>query len=86
MCIQSGDEAELFLNNKSLGRRKRLAYEYRFRWDSVVYEPGELKVVAYKNGKPWATDIVRTAEGCELKLNADGAPLRRWKRSIFLLR
>ncbi len=67
----SGDEAELFLNGKSLGRKKKVfagaANEaingqpaYRIRWDDVVYAPGELKVVAYKGGKKWATDIVRT--------------------------
>lgn len=49
----SGDEAELFLNGKSLGRKKKQDFEYRLRWDDVVYEPGELKVVAYKGGKPW---------------------------------
>ena len=49
----SGDEAELFLNGKSLGRKKKL--QYRIRWDDVMYEPGELRVVAYKNGKEWAT-------------------------------
>src|SRR5207247_2379939 len=38
----SGDEAELFLNGKSLGRKTRGAYEYRLRWDEVVYQPGEL--------------------------------------------
>jgi beta-galactosidase len=32
-----------------------------------VYEPGELKVVAYKNGKQWATDSVKTA-GAAAKL------------------
>ncbi len=58
----SGDEAELFLNGKSLGRKKRAQYEYRLRWDDVIYEPGELKVVAYKNNKEWATDVVKTAE------------------------
>jgi beta-galactosidase len=57
----SGDEAELFLNGKSLGRKVKHAYEYRLRWDDVVYEPGVLKVIAYKNGRPWATDTVRTA-------------------------
>ncbi|HKL23100.1 MAG TPA: glycoside hydrolase family 2 TIM barrel-domain containing protein, partial [Tichowtungia sp.] len=41
----SGDEAELFLNGKSLGRKKKGQYEYRLRWDDVVYQPGELKVV-----------------------------------------
>ncbi len=58
----SGDEAELFLNGKSLGRKKRGAFEYRLRWNDVVYQPGELHVVAYKNGKKWAEDTVRTTD------------------------
>src|ERR1019366_5544425 len=33
---------------------------YRIRWDDVKYDPGELKVVAYKDGKQWATDVVKT--------------------------
>jgi beta-galactosidase len=57
----SGDEAELFLNGKSLGRKKKGPFEYRLRWDDVKYEPGTLKVVAYKHGKKWATDEVKTA-------------------------
>jgi beta-galactosidase len=56
----SGDEAELFLNGKSLGRKKKERYDYRLRWDDVIYQPGELKAVAWKNGKTWAHDIVRT--------------------------
>ena len=68
----SGDEAELFLNNKSLGRKKKAQYEYRLRWDSVLYEPGELKVITYKNGKLWATDRVTTAgQPARLALKAD---------------
>jgi len=57
----SADEGELFLNGKSLGRRKKGEFEYRLRWDEVVYEPGTLKVVAYKNGKTWATAEMKTA-------------------------
>ena len=57
----SGDEAELFLNGKSLGRKKRGQFEYRLRWDDVIYQPGTLKVVAYKHGKRWATDVMKTA-------------------------
>ena len=57
----SGDEAELFLNGKSLGKKTKGQYEYRLRWDDVTYQPGELKVVAYKKGKEWATDVMRTA-------------------------
>lgn len=56
----SGDEGELFLNGRSLGRRKRGAGEYRLRWDDVIYEPGTLKVVTYRNGRPWATDEMKT--------------------------
>jgi beta-galactosidase len=56
----SGDEAELFLNGRSLGRRQRGSYEYRFHWDEVVYEPGELRVQTWKNGQPWAEATRRT--------------------------
>jgi beta-galactosidase len=57
----SGDEAELFLNGSSLGRKQKAQYEYRLRWDDVVYEPGELSVVSYKGGLEWARDAVKTA-------------------------
>ena len=57
----SGDEAELFLNGRSLGRKRKGPGEYRLRWDDVKYAPGELKVTAYKNGELWATDTMKTA-------------------------
>lgn len=57
----SGDEAELFVNGVSKGRKKRGRYEYRFIWDDVRYEPGELRVKTWKAGRDWAEDIVRTA-------------------------
>ncbi len=58
----SGDEAELFLNGKSLGKKKKGEFEYRLKWDSVLYQPGELKVIAYKNGVRWAEDVMRTTK------------------------
>lgn len=68
----SGDAAELFLNGKSLGVKKRDPFEYRLRWDDVVYEPGTLKVVATKNGKKWATDELKTTgPAARLVLKAD---------------
>ncbi|WP_233632507.1 beta-galactosidase GalB [Parapedobacter sp. ISTM3] len=70
--FSAADEAELFLNDKSLGRKKRGRYEYRFRWDDVVYHPGELRVVTYKNGQPWAGDTVKTADDAKgMRLIAD---------------
>ncbi|MGA2246408.1 MAG: beta-galactosidase GalB [Verrucomicrobiota bacterium] len=72
----SGDEAELFLNGHSLGRKQKGHFEYRLRWDDVKYEPGELKVVAYKNGKKWATDVVQTTgPAAKLMLAADRAKI-----------
>lgn len=72
----SGDEAELFLNGRSLGRRQKGALDYRLRWDDVVYEPGELRVVAYKAGKEWARSRVATTGAAEsLQLAVDRAAI-----------
>ncbi|MBN1953280.1 MAG: DUF4982 domain-containing protein [Bacteroidales bacterium] len=73
----SGNEAELFLNGKSLGKKKKGEYEYRLRWDDVNYEPGVLKVVAYHDGKVWAEDSVKTAgEAAGLEAVADRSIIR----------
>ena len=70
----SGDEAELFLNGRSLGRKEKGEFEYRLRWEDVIYEPGELTVVAYKDGKEWARDTMRTArDASQLSLKPDRA-------------
>ena len=73
----SGDEAELFLNGKSLGRRKKGEFQYRLRWDEVVYAPGELKVVAYKNGQKWAEETLKTTgAAAQVTMLADRAAVR----------
>jgi beta-galactosidase len=73
----SGDEAELFLNGRSLGRKTKAPFEYRLRWDEVVYEPGVLEVVAYRNGTKWATDVMRTAQAsAKLEARADRHQIR----------
>lgn len=73
----SGDQAELFLNGRSLGMKTKKPYEYRLRWEDVVYEPGTLRVIAYKNGAKWAEDSVQTtgAPYC-LQLEADKSSIR----------
>ena len=79
----SGDAAELFLNGRSLGRKAKGPYEYRLRWDDVVYEPGTLEVVAYRNGERWATARVQTA-GAPARLEArpDRAEIRSDGRDL----
>lgn len=68
----SGDSAELFVNGKSQGLKKKGELEYRLRWDDVVYEPGKVEVVAYKDGKEWARNSVSTTgRPSQLKLAED---------------
>jgi len=55
----SGDEAELFVNGKSMGRKAKEGY--RIVWDDVVYRPGKIEVIAYKDGRQWARDTQQTA-------------------------
>lgn len=59
-------KAELFINGKSQGIREKndstLQNRYRLMWKETVYEPGELKVVAYDSaGNVADTKIVNTA-------------------------
>jgi beta-galactosidase len=68
----SGDEAELFVNDVSAGRKKKSEFDYRLRWDNVTYTPGSLRVVAYKDGKEWATASQFTASSsASLNVTAD---------------
>ncbi len=76
-CYTSYPSAELFVNGKSYGRKtfdksSRLD-RYRLRWNDVVYEPGELKVVAYDaKGNIADSEIINTAgEPDHLELVAD---------------
>jgi len=56
----SGDSGELFINGRSNGMRKKAPGQYRLVWDDVVYEPGKVEVVCFKDGNLWATDEVET--------------------------
>lgn len=59
--------AELFINGKSYGRQTKrkdgtVENRYRLMWYDVVYQPGEVKVVAYdEQGNPAAEKTIRTA-------------------------
>lgn len=61
----TGDEAELFLNGKSLGKKTKGMGDkdrYRLVWEDVEYQPGKLEVAVTKNGKSWAKTSVQTTE------------------------
>ena len=79
----NGDSAELFVNDKSLGKKTKSAGaenvldRYRLRWEDVTYEPGTLKVVAYRGNKRLGETTVRTAGApAKLRLTPDRKTLR----------
>lgn len=65
-CYTNYPKAELFVNGKSMGVREKnnnSKYErYRLMWNDVVYQPGEIKVVAYnEDGGVADTEVIKTA-------------------------
>lgn len=78
----NGDCAELFLNGKSQGKKckdprsENSTERFRLMWRDVVYQPGELRVIAYKAGRKLGEKTVRTAgKPARLKLTADRAQI-----------
>ena len=65
-CYTDYPTAELFVNGKSQGRITKNPAErldrYRLRWNNVIYEPGQLRVVVYDaDGRPAGEQTVKTA-------------------------
>ena len=74
-CYTDYPTAELFVNGKSQGKISKNPKErldrYRLRWNDVVYQPGELKVVVYDTqGNPAGEQTIKTA-GKPAKLQLD---------------
>lgn len=70
------DEAELFVNGKSQGVRRKdktsRLDRYRLRWNDVVYEPGEVKVVAhYQNGMTEEATVRTAGEPARIAIKAE---------------
>ncbi len=77
MCYTNYPKAELFVNGKSMGIRvkdKSKTYtRYRLIWDKVIYQPGEIKVIAMdNNNNPVAQQVIKTAgEPYQIRLTPD---------------
>ena len=66
------EEVELFLNGKSLGRHEMAEFEdHVVKW-LVPFQAGELKLVGLNDGRPVASDLLRThSDFAAIKLTAD---------------
>ncbi|QHV99978.1 beta-galactosidase GalB [Spirosoma endbachense] len=70
------DEVELFLNDKSLGIRRKNGDDLHVMW-RVSYEPGTLRIVSRKGGKSVLTRTVSTAgKPAKIQLIADRNTLK----------
>lgn len=56
----NADDVELFLNGKSLGHGAK-SDRFLFTFPEVAWQAGELRAVAYEEGRPVATNAVSTA-------------------------
>ncbi|OQP66411.1 glycoside hydrolase [Niastella vici] len=67
----NADEVELFLNNRSLGVKRKQPLDIHVQW-RVKYEPGTLKALARKNGQIVSVKMTNTAgEPARLELVPD---------------
>ena len=63
LVYTNGDEVELLLNGKSLGRKPNptaAKQRNQIRWGEIDYKKGKLEAVAYKNGKAVARHALET--------------------------
>lgn len=79
------DEVELFVNGKSLGRKK-MERNGHLSW-RTVYKPGTLKAVGYKGGKKLLTETVATTDApAQLRLSAHKSELLPDGRDVSVLK
>ncbi|HZV70798.1 MAG TPA: glycoside hydrolase family 2 TIM barrel-domain containing protein [Saprospiraceae bacterium] len=78
----NGDCAELILNGMSLGTKCKVPdaqnskERFRLMWSDVIYQPGELKAVAFREGEKIGEAFVKTVgEPLKLKLTPDRTTL-----------
>ncbi len=73
----SCDEAELFLNGKSLGRKPtNRDSKFTATWQAP-YQPGTLKAIGYKNGQQVSSSQLQTAKtATKIKLSADRSTIK----------
>ena len=86
--VSTGNEVELFLNGKSLGKGKQ-SYRYLYTFDNISYEPGTLEAVAddgshYKLetvGQPYQLKL--TAIENPESMKADGADMALFEVEVL---
>ncbi len=81
--FNNADEVELYVNGKSCGvKRKADSHQYHIMW-RVKFEPGNVKVVARKNGNVVGQQTIHTAGAPDhIRLTADKSQLMADGKSL----
>lgn len=83
VCYSNITEAELYLNGKSLGRKKLSDASNKVITWKTIYEPGELSVKGYNAGKAVANYTLKTAaEATQLNVAVDRTSLPASTHSV----
>lgn len=82
----NAEEVELFINNRSFGRKPRNADDSARLWE-VPFTPGSVRAVGYTKGKAVAEDTLRTAgKAARIKLIAEQTSLAHGFDHIAFIR
>ncbi len=81
----NADEVELFLNDRSLGIRKKGKDDMHVMW-RTIFEPGKITAVSRKNGKTVLTREIKTAgEPFNIELSADRKSMHKDGKDITFI-
>jgi len=81
----NADEVELFVNNRSVGKRRKTDSSLHVMW-RVPFEPGTLKAISRKNGKTVLEKEIKTAgKPATIKLTADRAKIKTGDRDLSFI-
>lgn len=76
LCYTNCDEAELFLNGKSLGSKHRGESDEFIRWE-VMFEEGTIEVVAkHKSGKNVSYELITNSEPEKIDMSSDSLEMK----------
>jgi beta-galactosidase len=81
-------EVELFVNEKSMGRKQKQEGIYRYIWDEIIYQPGSINAVGYGTGGEILSEKeIRTAgQPSKIGLEADRTSIQSDGRDLAFVK
>jgi beta-galactosidase len=81
----NADEVELFVNNKSVGKKSKTDSTLHAMW-RIPFEPGTLKAISRKNGKVVLVKEIKTAgQPAKIELTADRKTIQAYGKDLSFI-